>query len=101
VENRDATDDQVTIDSANATKAWRRGEVRHDHAQKTRQGVQLKQMWKSPNGTIRNILDGTIFRGRSSADVPRLVQHWDSRWSRATAGDQYRRARSNSTAPAR
>ena len=64
VENRDATNDQVTIDSANATRQYgvavKCATITPDEARVKEFG--LKQMWKSPNGTIRNILDGTIFR---------------------------------------
>ena len=64
VENRDATDDQVTIDSANAIKKYGVGvkcaTITPDEARVKE--FNLKQMWKSPNGTIRNILGGVIFR---------------------------------------
>src|SRR5215204_1614776 len=64
IEHRDATDDQVTIDSANATKqhgvAVKCATITPDEARVEEFG--LKKMWKSPNGTIRNILGGTIFR---------------------------------------
>lgn len=64
IEHRDATNDQVTIDSANAIKQYGVGikcaTITPDEARVTEFG--LKQMWKSPNGTIRNILDGTVFR---------------------------------------
>src|SRR6202142_551075 len=79
VEHRDATDDQVTIDSANAIKKHGVGvkcaTITPDEARVTEFG--LKKMWRSPNGTIRNILDGTIFREPIICrNVPRLVPHW-------------------------
>src|SRR5882757_9905321 len=64
IEHRDATDDQVTIDSANATKKYgvavKCATITPDEARVKE--FHLKQMWKSPNGTIRNILGGVIFR---------------------------------------
>jgi isocitrate dehydrogenase len=64
VQNRDATDDQVTVDAAHAIKAHGVGvkcaTITPDEARVTEFG--LKKMWKSPNGTIRNILDGVVFR---------------------------------------
>ena len=64
VENRDATDDQVTIDAAEAIKACKVGikcaTITPDEARV--EEFNLKQMWRSPNGTIRNIVGGTIFR---------------------------------------
>ena len=80
VEHRDATNDQVTVDAANATKqhgvAVKCATITPDEGRVKEFG--LKQMWKSPNGTIRNILDGTIFREPIICkNVPRLVQHWD------------------------
>src|SRR3954466_2658937 len=64
IENRDATDDQVTIDSAEATKKYgvavKCATITPDEARVEEVG--LKQMWRSPNGTIRNILGGVIFR---------------------------------------
>ena len=64
IEYRDQTDDQVTIDAANATRQYGVGvkcaTITPDEARVTEFG--LKKMWRSPNGTIRNILDGTIFR---------------------------------------
>jgi isocitrate dehydrogenase len=95
VENRDATNDQVTIDSANATKehgvAVKCATITPDEARVKEFG--LKQMWKSPNGTIRNILDGTIFREPIiCGNVPRIVPHWDKPVVVARHGfaDQYR-----------
>src|SRR5881409_2089809 len=79
VENRDATDDQVTVDAANAIKQYGVG-IKCATITPDEQRVQefgLKQMWKSPNGTIRNILDGTVFREPIvMKNVPRLVPNW-------------------------
>ncbi len=95
MEHRDATDDKVTVDSAKAT-------LQHGVAVKCAtitpdedrvKEFKLKQMWKSPNGTIRNILDGTIFREPIICkNVPRLVSHWDKPVvvARHGFGDQYR-----------
>src|SRR5512145_1214695 len=74
IQNRDATDDQVTVDAANAIKRHGAGvkcaTITPDEARVKEFG--LKQMWKSPNGTIRNILDGTVFREPIiMANVPR------------------------------
>jgi isocitrate dehydrogenase len=79
VENRDATDDQVTIDAANAIKARGVGvkcaTITPDEARVTEFG--LKKMWKSPNGTIRNILGGVVFREPIVvSNVPRLIPGW-------------------------
>ncbi|MBC7311846.1 MAG: NADP-dependent isocitrate dehydrogenase, partial [Rhizobium sp.] len=76
VENRDATNDQVTIDSANAIKKHGVGikcaTITPDEARVKE--FNLKEMWKSPNGTIRNILGGVIFREPIICkNVPRLV----------------------------
>src|SRR5690606_27227310 len=64
IQERDRTDDQITVDAANAIKQYGVGvkcaTITPDEARVREFG--LKQMWKSPNGTIRNILDGTIFR---------------------------------------
>jgi len=95
VENRDATDDQVTIDSANAIKQYGVGvkcaTITPDEARVTE--FNLKKMWKSPNGTIRNILDGTVFREPIICkNVPRLVPGWTQPIviGRHAFGDQYR-----------
>ena len=95
VENRDATNDQVTIDSANAIKKFGVGvkcaTITPDEARVKEFG--LKQMWKSPNGTIRNILGGVIFREPIiCANVPRLVPGWTQPIiiGRHAFGDQYR-----------
>jgi len=79
MEYRDQTDDQVTIDAANATKKYGVGvkcaTITPDEARVVEFG--LKKMWRSPNGTIRNILDGTIFREPIICkNVPRLVPQW-------------------------
>jgi isocitrate dehydrogenase len=95
IEHRDATNDQVTIDSANATKKYgvavKCATITPDEARVKE--FNLKQMWRSPNGTIRNILDGTIFREPIICqNVPRLVQHWNKPVvvARHGFGDQYR-----------
>lgn len=95
MEHRDATDDQVTIDAANAIKRVGVGvkcaTITPDEARVEEFG--LKKMWKSPNGTIRNILDGTVFREPILLkNVPRLVPGWDQPIciGRHAFGDQYR-----------
>src|SRR6201982_534880 len=95
VEYRDQTDDQVTIDAANAIKKYGVGikcaTITPDEARVEEFG--LKQMWKSPNGTIRNILYGTVFREPIvMANVPRLVPNWTAPIciGRHAFGDQYR-----------
>lgn len=95
IENRDATDDQVTIDSANAIKQYGVG-VKCATITPDEQRVEefgLKKMWKSPNGTIRNILGGVVFREPIVIDnVPRLVPGWTDPIvvGRHAFGDQYR-----------
>jgi len=79
IENRDATNDQVTIDCANAMKKYNVGvkcaTITPD--EKRVEEFKLKKMWKSPNGTIRNILGGTVFREAIICqNVPRLVPGW-------------------------
>lgn len=95
IENRDATDDQITIDAANAIKKHGVGvkcaTITPDEARVKEFG--LKKMWKSPNGTIRNILGGTIFRVPIiMSNVPRLVPGWKKPIviGRHAFGDQYR-----------
>src|SRR5262249_11566306 len=95
IEHRDATNDQITIDSANATKKYgvavKCATITPDEARVKEFG--LKQMWKSPNGTIRNALDGTIFREPIiCSNVPRVVPHWNKPVVVARHGfaDQYR-----------
>ncbi len=95
VEYRDRTDDQVTIDAANAIKKYGVGvkcaTITPDEARVKE--FHLKQMWKSPNGTIRNILGGVIFREPIICkNVPRLVPGWTQPIiiGRHAFGDQYR-----------
>nr|WP_211661633.1 NADP-dependent isocitrate dehydrogenase [Modestobacter muralis] len=95
MENRDATDDQVTIDAANAIKKHGVGvkcaTITPDEARVEEFG--LKKMWRSPNGTIRNILGGVIFREPIiMQNVPRLVPGWTKPIiiGRHAYGDQYR-----------
>ncbi len=95
IEHRDATDDQVTIDAANAIKREHVGvkcaTITPDEARVKEFG--LKRMWKSPNGTIRNILGGTIFREPIViSNVPRLVPGWTKPIiiARHAYGDQYK-----------
>ena len=95
VENRDATRDQVTVDSAHATQKYgvavKCATITPDEARV--QEFHLKEMWKSPNGTIRNILGGTIFREPIICkNVPRLVPGWTQPIivGRHAFGDQYR-----------
>jgi isocitrate dehydrogenase len=95
MEYRDETNDQVTIDAANAIKQYGVG-IKCATITPDEQRVEefkLKQMWKSPNGTIRNILDGTVFREPIvCANVPRLVANWTAPIciGRHAFGDQYR-----------
>ena len=95
IENRDATDDQVTVDSANATKQYgiavKCATITPDEARVEEFG--LKKMWKSPNGTIRNILGGVVFREPIViSNVPRLVPGWTDPIvvGRHAFGDQYK-----------
>jgi isocitrate dehydrogenase len=95
ITNRDATDDQVTIDAANAIKTYGVGikcaTITPDEARKKE--FNLKEIWKSPNGTIRNILDGTVFREPIVCqNVPRIVSNWTSPIivGRHAFGDQYK-----------
>ena len=95
VENRDATEDQVTDRCGQCDQAaWRRRQMRDHHAGRSpRRGIQLKKMWKSPNGTIRNILGGCIFREPIViSNVPRLIPGWTDPIvvGRHAFGDQYR-----------
>ena len=95
MEYRDETNDQVTIDAANAIKQYGVG-IKCATITPDEQRVEefdLKQMWKSPNGTIRNILDGTVFREPIvMSNVPRLVPNWTAPIciGRHAFGDQYR-----------
>ncbi len=95
MEHRDATNDQVTVDAANAIKACGVGikcaTITPDELRVKE--FNLKQMWKSPNGTIRNILDGTVFREPIVIkNIPRLVPNWTAPIivGRHAFGDQYR-----------
>lgn len=95
IENRDATDDKVTIEAAEAIKQYNVGikcaTITPDEARVKE--FNLKQMWKSPNGTIRNILDGTVFREPIvMKNIPRLVPNWTAPIciGRHAFGDQYR-----------
>ncbi len=95
MEYRDETNDQVTVDAANAIKQYGVGikcaTITPDEARVKE--FSLKQMWKSPNGTIRNILDGTVFREPIVIkNIPRLVTTWDAPIivGRHAFGDQYR-----------
>src|SRR3569832_655893 len=95
IESRDKTDDQVTVDSANATKKYgvavKCATITPDEARVKE--FNLKEMWKSPNGTIRNIIGGTIFREPIICkNVPRLVPGWTKPIviGRHAFGDQYK-----------
>jgi isocitrate dehydrogenase len=95
IEHRDATNDQVTIDSAEATKKYgvavKCATITPDEARVKEFG--LKKMWKSPNGTIRNILGGVIFREPIIiSNIPRLVPGWTKPIvvGRHAHGDQYK-----------
>ncbi|MBP7972505.1 MAG: NADP-dependent isocitrate dehydrogenase [Candidatus Nanopelagicales bacterium] len=95
IESRDATDDQITIDSANAIRKYGVGvkcaTITPDEARVAEFG--LKEMWKSPNGTIRNILGGVIFREPIIiSNIPRLVPGWTKPIviGRHAFADQYR-----------
>ncbi len=95
IEYRDETNDQVTIDAAEAIKKYNVGikcaTITPDEARVKE--FNLKQMWKSPNGTIRNILDGTVFREPIvMKNIPRLVPNWTAPIciGRHAFGDQYR-----------
>src|SRR6266404_2750516 len=95
VQKRDETNDQITIDSANVAQKYgvavKCATITPDEARVKEFG--LKQMWRSPNGTIRNILDGTIFREPIICrNVPRIVPHWNKPVvvARHGFGDQYR-----------
>jgi isocitrate dehydrogenase len=95
IESRDQTNDQITIDSANATKQYgvavKCATITPDEARVKE--FNLKEMWKSPNGTIRNIIGGTIFREPIICkNVPRLVPGWTKPIvvGRHAFGDQYK-----------
>ncbi|KAH9518839.1 isocitrate dehydrogenase (NAD(+)) idh1 [Bulinus truncatus] len=95
IENRDATEDQVTVDAAKAIQKYNVGikcaTITPD--EKRVEEFKLKKMWKSPNGTIRNILGGTVFREAIICkNIPRLVPGWTKSIviGRHAFGDQYR-----------
>ncbi|KAI9474139.1 MAG: isocitrate dehydrogenase [NADP] [Benjaminiella poitrasii] len=95
MENRDKTDDQITIDAAEAIKKYNVGikcaTITPDEARVKE--FNLKKMWKSPNGTIRNILNGTVFREPILMyNIPRIVPGWTEPIiiGRHAFGDQYR-----------
>jgi isocitrate dehydrogenase len=95
IQNRDATDDQVTVDAANAIKEHGVGvkcaTITPDEARVEEFG--LKQMWRSPNGTIRNIIGGVVFREPIIiSNIPRLVPGWTKPIviGRHAHGDQYK-----------
>lgn len=95
IQNRDATSDKVTIDSAEAIKEYGVGikcaTITPDEARV--EEFHLKKMWRSPNGTIRNIIGGTVFREPIICkNIPRLVPNWTESIvvGRHAFGDQYR-----------
>ncbi len=95
IESRDKTEDKVTVEAANAVKKYQVGikcaTITPDEERVKE--FKLKKMWKSPNGTIRNILDGTVFREPIICkNVPRLVPNWTHPIviGRHAFGDQYR-----------
>jgi isocitrate dehydrogenase len=95
VKKRDETNDQITIDAANAIKKYSIGvkcaTITPDDGRMTE--YNLKKMWRSPNGTIRNILDGTVFRQPIICkNIPRIVRSWDHPIvvGRHAFGDQYK-----------
>ena len=95
VQKRDETDDQITVDAANAIKTYGVGvkcaTITPDDNRVSE--FNLKKMWRSPNGTIRNILDGTVFRQPIICqNIPRIVRTWDHPIvvGRHAFGDQYR-----------
>src|SRR3954468_7836542 len=95
IENRDATEDKVTVEAAEAIKKYGVGikcaTITPDEARV--EEFKLKKMWKSPNGTIRNILNGTVFREPIICrNIPRLVTTWTKPIvvGRHAFGDQYK-----------
>nr|AZL94471.1 isocitrate dehydrogenase [Nephromyces sp. MMRI]AZL94472.1 isocitrate dehydrogenase [Nephromyces sp. MMRI] len=95
IQHRDETNDQVTFDAAEAIKKFQVGikcaTITPDEARVEEFG--LKKMWKSPNGTIRNILDGTVFRAPIIVqNIPKIVPHWSKPIiiGRHAHGDQYK-----------
>ncbi|ATU71559.1 isocitrate dehydrogenase (NADP(+)) [Komagataeibacter rhaeticus] len=106
ITHRDETDDRVTVDAAEAVRRYGVGvkcaTITPDEARVKEFG--LKKMWRSPNGTIRNILDGTIFREPIiCSNVPRLVPHWTQPIviGRHAYGDIYRAAETRIPGPGR
>ena len=104
IQNRDATDDKVTIEAAEAIKKHRVGvkcaTITPDEKRVTE--FNLKKMWKSPNGTIRNIIGGTVFREPIiCSNVPRIVPTWNEPIvvARHAYGDQYRATDINISKP--
>ena len=100
IEERDRTDDQVTVDSANATRRYgvavKCATITPDEARVKE--FKLKNMYRSPNGTIRNILGGTIFREPIvCSNIPRYVPHWTKPIvvGRHAHGDQYQIGRAH------
>ena len=104
VQKRDETDDQITVDAANAIKTYGVGvkcaPITPDDSRVSE--FNLKKMWRSPNGTIRNILDGTVFRQPIICqNIPRIVRTWDHPIvvGRHAFGDQYRATEMKITTP--
>ena len=104
VQKRDETNDQITIDAANAIKTYGVGvkcaTITPDDNRMNE--FNLKKMWRSPNGTIRNILDGTVFRQPIICqNIPRIVRTWDDPIvvGRHAFGDQYRATEMQITKP--
>ena len=104
VQKRDETNDQITIDAANAIKTYGVGvkcaTITPDNNRMSE--FNLKKMWRSPNGTIRNILDGTVFRQPIICqNIPRIVRTWDHPIvvGRHAFGDQYRATEMQITKP--
>ena len=104
VQKRDETDDQITVDAANAIKTYGVGvkcaTITPDDSRVSE--FNLKKMWRSPNGTIRNILDGTVFRQPIICqNIPRIVRTWDHPIvvGRHAFGDQYRATEISITKP--
>ena len=104
VQKRDETNDQITIDAANAIKTCGVGvkcaTITPDDNRMSE--FNLKKMWRSPNGTIRNILDGTVFRQPIICqNIPRIVRTWDDPIvvGRHAFGDQYRATEMQITKP--
>jgi isocitrate dehydrogenase len=104
VQKRDETNDQITVDAANAIKTYSVGvkcaTITPDNNRMSE--FNLKKMWRSPNGTIRNILDGTVFRQPIICqNIPRIVRTWDDPIvvGRHAFGDQYRATEMQITKP--